>query len=217
MRLAPNRGDAADGLYPAGPPVHGGRAMSDIAVAAVLASTILLASTISVEIGLSVALIELVGGVVVGNTFHLDVPGWLAFLGSFAGMVLTFQAGAEVDVPQFRREWRASISIGLVSFSAPFVVVGLLAYYGLGWNHRQAEIAGIALSTTSLAVVYAVLVETGLNRTIVGKRLMSATFVTDFGTAAALSILFVKPTVWIDPFAGVSVALIYGLPKLARP
>ena len=98
--------------------------MSDIAIAALLAGTILLASMISVEIGLSVALIELFGGVVVGNAFSLDVPGWLSFIGSFAGIVLTFQAGAEVDVPQFRREWRASLSIGLVSFFAPFVVVG---------------------------------------------------------------------------------------------
>src|SRR5438876_7330930 len=184
MRLAPNRGKAADGLYPTGQPVYGGRAMSDLAVAAVLAATILVASTISVEIGLSVALIELFAGVVVGNAFHVDVPGWLGFVGSFAGIVLTFLAGAEVDVPQFRREWKASLSIGLVSFFGPFVVVGLLAYYGLGWNHRQAEIAGIALSTTSLAVVYAVLVETGLNKTLIGKRLMSATFVTDLGTVA---------------------------------
>ena len=48
--------------------------MSDIAVAALLAGTILLASTVSVEIGISVALIELLLGVVVGNAFHLDVP-----------------------------------------------------------------------------------------------------------------------------------------------
>jgi Kef-type K+ transport system membrane component KefB len=189
--------------------------MSDIAVAAVLAATILVASTISVEIGLSVALIELFAGVVVGNAFHLDVPSWLNFIGSFAGIVLTFLAGAEVDVPQFRREWRASLSIGVVSFLGPFVVVGLLAYFGLGWNHRQAEIAAIALSTTSLAVVYAVLVETGLNQTVIGKRLMSATFVTDFGTAAALTILFIKPTIWIVPFVAASIALIWGLPRLA--
>src|SRR5438270_8870497 len=104
--------------------------MSDIAVAAVLAATILLASTISVEIGLSVALIELFAGVVVGNAFDIDVPGWLGFIGSFAGIVLTFLAGAEVDVPQLRKEWRASLSIGFVSFSGPFVVVALLAYYG---------------------------------------------------------------------------------------
>ena len=189
--------------------------MSDIAVAALLAGTVLIASTISVEIGLSVALIELFLGVVVGNVFHLDVPTWLSFLGSFAGMLLTFQAGAEVDVPQFRREWKASLSIGLVSFFAPFIVVGLLAYYALGWNHRQAEIGGLALSTTSLAVVYAVLVETGLNRELVGKRLMSATFVTDLATVAGLTVLFIKPTLWVIPFVAASAVLIAGLPKLA--
>jgi Kef-type K+ transport system membrane component KefB len=189
--------------------------MSDLAIAAVLAAAILVASTISVEIGLSVALIELTLGVVTGNAFSLSIPDWLSFIGSFAGIVLTFLAGAEVDVPQFRREWRASLSIGAVSFFAPFAVVGAFAYYALGWNHRQAEIAGIALSTTSLAVVYAVLVESGLNQSVVGKRLMSATFVTDFGTAAALSILFIKPNLWIVPFIAVSLLLIFGLPRLA--
>ncbi len=189
--------------------------MSDIAIAALLAGTILIASTVSVEIGLSVALIELLGGFVVGNAFSIDVPSWLSFIGSFAGIVLVFLAGAEVDVPQFRREWRASISIGLVSFFAPFAVVGLLCYYGLGWNHRQAEIGGLALSTTSLAVVYAVLVETGLNRDLVGKRIMSATFVTDIGTVAGLTILFIKPTIWIVPFVAASIALIVGLPRLS--
>ena len=189
--------------------------MSELAIAAILAATILVASTISVEIGLSVALIELAAGVVVGNAFDLSVPDWLSFIGSFAGIVLTFLAGAEVDVPQFKREWRASLLLGGVSFAAPFVVVGLFAYYALDWNREQAEIAGIALSTTSLAVVYAVLVETGLNQTLIGKRLMSATFVTDFGTATALSILFIIPNLWIIPFVGVSALLIFGLPRMA--
>jgi Kef-type K+ transport system membrane component KefB len=144
--------------------------MSDIAIAALLAGTILLASMVSVEIGISVALIELLAGVIVGNSFSLDVPGWLTFIGSFAGILLTFLAGAEVDVPQLRREWRASASIGLVSFFAPFIVVALVAYFGLDWTRRQAEIGGLALSTTSLAVVYAVLVETGLSGELVGKR-----------------------------------------------
>jgi Kef-type K+ transport system membrane component KefB len=189
--------------------------MSDIAVAALLGAAILLASTISVEIGISVALIELGLGVIVGNAFQLDVPSWLSFIGSFAGIVLTFLAGAEVDVPQLRREWRASLSIGLVSFFAPFAVVGLLAYYALDWTREQAEIGGLALSTTSLAVVYAVLVETGLSRELVGKRLMSATFVTDIATVAGLTVLFIKPTLWIVPFGVVSVALIVGLPRIA--
>lgn len=189
--------------------------MSDLALAAVLAGTILGASMISVEIGLSVALIELLTGVVIGNAAHVVIPSWLTFIGSFAGIVLTFQAGAEVDVPQLVREWKASVSIGLVSFFAPFTVVGLVAYYGLDWSRRQAEIGGLALSTTSLAVVYAVLVETGLNRDLVGKRLMSATFVTDIATVTGLTVLFLKPTIWVIPFALVSIALIFGLPRVA--
>ena len=56
------------------------------------------------------------------------------------------------------------------------------------------------------------LVETGLNRELVGKRLMSATFVTDIATVAGLTVLFVKPTLWIVPFALVSIGLIVGLP-----
>jgi Kef-type K+ transport system membrane component KefB len=189
--------------------------MSELAIAAVLTATVLLASTISVEIGLSVALVELALGIGVGNAFHISPPDWLTFIGSFAGIVLTFLAGAEVDVPQFKRDWRGSLMLGGVSFLAPFAVVGAFAYFALGWNRGQAEIAGIALSTTSLAVVYAVLVETGLNRTLIGKRLMAATFVTDFSVAAALSILFIKPSVWIIPFLTVSVLLIFGLPRLA--
>src|SRR5579871_3944585 len=189
--------------------------MSDIAIAALLAGVIVLASTISVEVGISVALIELALGVIVGNAFSISVPSWLSFIGSFAGIVLTFLAGAEVDVPQFRREWRASTSIGLASFFAPFAVAGLVCYYALDWTRRASEIGGLALSTTSLAVVYAVLVETGLNRELVGKRLMSATFVTDIATVAGLTILFIKPTVWIVPFVIVSVVLIVGLPRIS--
>src|SRR2546429_5268484 len=154
--------------------------MSDIAVAALLAGTILAASTISVQVGLSVALIELAAGVVVGNALDLTVPDWLAFIGSFAGIVLTFLAGAEVDTVQLRREWRSSIWLGGISFLAPFLVAMAFARWGLGWTGDASKIAGIALSTTSLAVVYALLVETGLNQTVIGKRLMAATFVTDF-------------------------------------
>jgi Kef-type K+ transport system membrane component KefB len=189
--------------------------VSDLALASVLAITILIASMVSVEAALSVALLELAGGVIVGNVFTVAVPDWLAFIGSFAGIVLTFLAGAEVDVPQLRREWRASASIGAVSFGAPFIVAMAACRYVAGWSGQQSEIGGLALSTTSLAVVYAVLVETGLNRSIVGKRIMSATFVTDILTVLGLSVLFITPNVWIIPFVVVSLAVIFGLPRMA--
>jgi Kef-type K+ transport system membrane component KefB len=189
--------------------------VSELALAALLAVTILLASMVSIEVGLSVALIELAAGVAVGNLFTVTVPDWLSFVGTFAGVMLTFLAGAEVDVPQFRREWQASISIGAVSFAAPFVVALGACYWLAGWNRDQAEIGGLALSTTSLAVVYAVLVETGLNRSVIGKRIMSATFVTDILTVIGLSVLFITPNIWVIPFTAVSVAFVWGLPKLS--
>ena len=85
----------------------------------------------------------------------------------------------------------------------------------IGRAVRRRSATVYALSTTSLAVVYAVLVETGLNRELVGKRLMSATFVTDIATVAGLTVLFIKPTPWILPFVLVSVGLIVALPKLS--
>ena len=80
---------------------------------------------------------------------------------------------------------------------------------------KASLIAGTALSTTSLAVVYAVLVERGLNATQGGKLLMSATFVTDICTAIALSAIFIKPNVWFPVFLLVSLALIIALPRVA--
>ena len=190
--------------------------MDPTQVAAVLAATIVLASIISVEVGLSVALIELGLGVVIGNAFNVDPNvDWLVFIATFASIVLTFLAGAEVDPDDFRERWVASVSIGLVSFIGPFVVAGLIAYGPLGWDLKAALIAGTALSTTSLAVVYAVLVETGLNSTSIGKLIMSACFVTDMSTAIALSAIFIRPNAWFPVFLVVSVGVIGLLPKIA--
>lgn len=185
-------------------------------LAAVLAALVVLSSMISVELGLSVALIELGLGVIGGNVFSLDPNSdWLVFIASFASIVLTFLAGAEVDPDDFRERFGASVGIGLISFVGPFVVAGLVAYGVLGWTTKASLIAGTALSTTSLAVVYAVLLETGLNSTRIGKLIMSACFVTDMATAIALSAIFIKPNAWFPVFLVISIALIFALPKIA--
>jgi Kef-type K+ transport system membrane component KefB len=158
-------------------------------VAMALSVVVLLASMISVELGVSIAVVEIVLGIVVGNLLHLPTPAWLTFLASFGSIVLTFLAGAEVDPGVLRDKLKESLVIGGLSFLLPFAGGLLVTRFALGWDWRAAEIGGIALSTTSLAVVYAVLVETGLNQTEIGKTIMAATFVTDFGTAAALSAL----------------------------
>jgi len=184
-------------------------------LAAVLAAVVLLASVVSVELGVTVALLELTLGVIAGNLFHLQTQEWLDFIAQFASVVLTFLAGMEVDPAYMRRRLGASVGIGFVSFVGPFVVASAVAYVLLDWSTRASLIAGTALSTTSLAVVYAVLVERGLTDTGVGKLLMSATFVTDFCTAIALSAIFIKPNIWFPVFLAVSVSLILALPRLA--
>ena len=190
--------------------------MDPISLAAILIGAVLLASMVSVEFGISVALIELALGVALGNIFSLDPnQSWLVLIAGFASVVLTFLAGSEVDPDDFRERFGASMAIGIVSFAGPFAVATLVALGPLGWSIKASLIAGTALSTTSLAVVYAVLVETGLNSVRVGKLIMSACFVTDMCTVIALSVIFITPTIWFPVFLVVSVAVIIGLPKLA--
>jgi Kef-type K+ transport system membrane component KefB len=184
-------------------------------LAAVLAAVVLVASVLSVELGVTVALLELTLGVVAGNLFHLQTQEWLDFIAKFASIVLTFLAGMEVDPAYMRRRLGASLGIGVVSFVGPFVVASAVAYLLLDWSTRASLIAGTALSTTSLAVVYAVLVERGLTDTSIGKLLMSATFVTDLCTALALSAIFIKPNLWFPVFLVASVSLIVVLPRVA--
>jgi Kef-type K+ transport system membrane component KefB len=189
--------------------------LDPIQLAAVLAAVVLIASVVSVELGVTVALLELTLGVAVGNVFHLQTQEWLDFVAQFASIVLTFLAGMEVDPAYMRRRLGASLGIGVVSFIGPFIVASAVAYLLLDWSTRASLISGTALSTTSLAVVYAVLVERGLTDTGVGKLLMSATFVTDLCTTLALSAIFIKPNVWFPVFLAVSVGLIVVLPRVA--
>lgn len=191
--------------------------MTDLTTATILAALILVAAIVSVEFGISVAIIEIGLGVIGASLLGLRPTPWIDFIGSFAGIVLTFLAGAEVDRTLLRREWKPALLIGGLSFLLPFIGVALFARHVAGWNLPQSEIAGIALSTTSLAVVYAVLVETGLAANKLGKILMAATFITDFGTALALSVLFARPSAYLALFVIVSALVIAVMMLLQRP
>ena len=182
--------------------------------AMVVGLLIMVASVTSVELAVSVALIEISLGVVAGNVLDVKSPVWMDFLASFGSIVLTFLAGAEVDRRAMAEKFKESVLIGGLSFLVPFAGVWIVCAWGLGWSTPAAQIAGVALSTTSLAVVYAVLVETGLTHTAIGKLIMAATFVTDFGVALALALLFVHPTWWLVPFVAASVLVIWAMVAL---
>ncbi len=84
--------------------------MDSFQLAAVLAAVVLVASVLSVELGVTVALLELTLGVVAGNLFHLQTQEWLDFIAKFASIVLTFLAGMEVDPSYMRRRLASSPS-----------------------------------------------------------------------------------------------------------
>jgi len=177
---------------------------------------VLLASLISIRFALSVAIVEIAMGVVAGNLLHMQSTPWIDFLASLGSVLLTFLAGAEVDTALFRARLKESLLIGGFSFLVPFIGALAYCYFVAGWHLQAAEIAGVALSTTSLAVVYAVLVETGLTATEIGKTIMAACFVTDLGTVLALSVLFADVNWWTLGFVLISAAVIVLGPTLLR-
>jgi len=185
-------------------------------IAAAWMGLALVASLVSIRVGISVALIEIAMGILAGNTVHLQSTPWIDFFATFGAGLLTFLAGAEIDPDSLRRHARVSLSIGIVSFLIPFVAAFAFAYFVAGWKLQAAEIAGISLSTTSVAVVYAVMIETGLADRDLGKTILAACFVTDLGTVLALGVLFADFSPLLLLFIVVTAITLYFLPRWTR-
>jgi Kef-type K+ transport system membrane component KefB len=172
----------------------------------------LVAALGSIFITISAALFEIVVGALAGNTVGLPLTPWINYIAGFGAIVLTFLAGTDIDPHVVKRNFGSSVSIGLMGFFAPYLGCLLLARYGLGWPWPQAQIAGISLSTTSVAVVYAVMVETGYNRTELGKIILAACFINDIGTVLALGLIFANYNIYLLLFALLTIAAIAVLP-----
>jgi Kef-type K+ transport system membrane component KefB len=189
-------------------------------LAALWTGLALAATLLAIWFKVSTALSEIVVGTVAqfivvvlfgGAGLGAQTP-WIGFLAGTGAIVLTFLAGAEIDPAVFRVKWKEATVVGLVSFFAPFLGSAVVAYYLLGWAPMAAWLAGVALSTTSVAVVYAVMLELGFNTTDYGKVILAACFITDLGTVIALGIIFAPFTARTIVFVAVSVAIFVVLP-----
>jgi len=186
------------------------------AVAALWVGLAFLAAMIAGWTGLSVSLAEILVGVAAGNLLHLKTTEWISFLAGFGSGLLTFLAGAEIEPGIVRRHWRETFAIGLLAFFLPFAGVWAFAYLVAGWGLRQAEIAGIALSTTSVAVVYAVMVESGFNETNLGRIILAACFINDLGTVLALGLLFANRNWYLLTFVLATAVVLPIAPRLTQ-
>ena len=168
-------------------------------IAALWLGLALLSGIVAHHLRLSIALVEICVGIVVAGiaaafNHSADDLGanleWLRFLAASGAVILTFLAGAELEPDVMRRKLTEVTVVGLVGFFAPFLGCAAIARYLLHWDPQASLLCGVALSTTSMAVVYAVMLETGFNRTDFGKGVLGACFINDLGTVIALGLLF---------------------------
>ncbi|MBI4834763.1 MAG: cation:proton antiporter [Planctomycetes bacterium] len=181
-----------------------------------------LSAIIAYHIRISIALVEICIGIIAGTLankyFGTNSLGsnleWLKFLASAGAVFLTFLAGAELDPKVIRTKWKEVLIVGFIGFLAPFLGCSAVAYYLLNWSSQASLLTGVALSTTSMAVVYAVMLETGFNTTEFGKGILGACFINDLGTVIALGLLFAPFTYKTLIFIMVAVVVITLFPFL---
>src|SRR5215472_3405887 len=190
------------------------------ALAALWLGLALLATLLSIWLRIATALSEIVVGtiaqLVIGAAIGAAILGtdqtWVKFLSGTGAILLTFLAGAELDPVVFRERWKEAGAIGLISFLVPFLGCAAAARYLLGWDAMTSWLAGVAMSTTSVAVVYAVMLEFGFNATNYGKVVLAACFVTDLGTVLALGLIFAPFTLETLLFAAAVIVAMLILP-----
>lgn len=168
---------------------------------------------VAIRIKMPAALVEIVVGMLAGNLIALRTNAWIDFVAGFGSILLTFLAGAEIDPAVLRRQLVPSTVLGAASFGAPFASAMAFAYFFGHWSADASKIAGIAMSTTSVAVVYAVMVESGLAGKEFGQVILAACFFTDLGTVVALGMLFANYNVWLVALIASIVAAMVLVPK----
>jgi Kef-type K+ transport system membrane component KefB len=194
------------------------------AIAALWLGLAVISAVAAYHLRVSIALVEICVGVAVAaiasSLGKLDALGsnmeWLRFLASAGAVLLTFLAGAELDPAVMKTKLREVTVVGLVGFLAPFLGCAAIARYALGWDLRASLLCGVALSTTSMAVVYAVMLETGFNKTEFGKGILGACFINDLGTVIALGLLFAPFTYKTAIFVAATAFVLAMLPRMSH-
>ncbi len=167
----------------------------------------ILANRLKISMALMEICVGALAGYIASRFFQPDImkpnSEWMKFIAGSGAVLLTFLAGAELDPVAMKAKVREVTVVGLIGFFAPFAGCAALAYFVLGWDPRASLLGGIALSTTSMAVVYAVMLEYGFNKTDYGKGILGACFINDLGTVIALGLIFA-------PFSYRTIVMIVG-------
>lgn len=187
----------------------------------VLAILIIGAGIISLELGISTAVVEILLGILARNIVPLFGISWddfigkgemLTFLAHVGLMALLFIAGFEIDFDLLKQNLKSSLSVGLSSFFVPFLIVGLVSFFIFGRDLDKAAIAAISLSATSIALIFSYLRERGLHDKKVGQLLITCAMVVDIASVVLLVVFFIP----VDTKFAIDIVIL-GLAILAAP
>lgn len=155
---------------------------------------VVFAGLVSFLLGIATPLLEIGAGIFGLNFLGLESTSIIDFLGEMGILSLMYLAGLEINLAFIKKEYKSSVSIGIASFFAPFLAVFLVSYFFLGFALLPSLLVGIALSTTSVAIVYPILLGQGMNAS--NKSLLAAAMITDLLSIVALSLFFSEFTLF---------------------
>lgn len=150
--------------------------------------------------------------------YHVLNPheNWIKFIGTAGAIFLTFLAGVELHPVHLKNHWKETSLIGTASFIVPFIICSLSIYALFHWTIQASLIAGISLSTTSVAVIYIVLLELNMNNAEYGKKLLISCFVTDLITVLVLTFMFTSYNYQSLIFILVLLVVLVILPRIVK-
>ncbi len=174
---------------------------------------IILAGVGALEIGFSSSIFEILAGVFASNFLELGELSWIDFLSNLGLLGLMFFAGLETDPELMRKNLLKSLFIGFSSYFFPLVSIFYFAHYVLHYPFEASLLIGIALSTTSLALVYPLLKEKGLLQHSTGQVLLAAAMIVDISSMLTMSFLFEGINLYNFIFSVALILLLFRLPK----
>jgi glutathione-regulated potassium-efflux system ancillary protein KefC len=189
---------------------------TDLYPTMVVAAAAVVAGTVGIKTRISSSIFEVGAGILIANILGIGIAPWLDFLGTFGGLILTFLAGAEVDLILLRKQARQSIIMGTMAFISPLIGIILVLTVFTDWSLNARVAGALALTTTSVAVVYAVLSEYELIKAPAARNIIAVTFVNDILTLIGINFVQTSFDFFTVLFVLTLAALTPVIPKLIR-
>ncbi|WP_024791671.1 cation:proton antiporter [Lebetimonas sp. JS138] len=182
----------------------------------VVVALIIIAGIIALEISFSPAIFEIIAGSIAANFFHMSDLKWAEFLANVGLLGLMFFAGLESDLKLLKKNFIKAVFIGVSSFLLPFVSIFLISKFILLYSLKASLLISIALSTTSLALVYPLLKDKNMLHLNSGQTLLAGAMIVDIISMFSLSFLFEGINYQNIIFLGVLLIVMFVLPKFGE-